>query len=296
MDLGANAAQQSVRVQAFGVHGPQGTTVITSVDGTTIGCRTTGRGPGVLVIPGPMEAADDFQELADALANDFTVHVLDRRGRGESGPHRAGHGLRTEVEDVRAVLDATGAQRLLGVSSGAVIALEAALRLPGITHVAAYEPPIDVAKHKGEVLARFEKEVEAERHPEAVVTIAKGLGIGPPWLRVMLRLAPRRFLVAAVRKMAAEEGEDLFEGLPTVRHDLRIVEEGSANLARFGALRGHVLLIGGTWSPGYLTGGLYALADLLPHAEKILVERAHHFSASASPRLLVPALKGFLGG
>ncbi|RAS61602.1 pimeloyl-ACP methyl ester carboxylesterase [Lentzea atacamensis] len=269
--------------------------MITSVDGTTIGCRTTGRGPGVLVIPGPMEGAGDFRELAEALANDFTVHVLDRRGRGESGPHRAGHGLRTEVEDVRAVLDATGAQRLLGVSSGAVIALEAALRLPGITHVVAYEPPIDLAKHRGGVLARFEQEVEAGRHPEAVVTITKGLGFGPLWLRVMLRLAPRWVLVRAVRKMVAEEGKDLLEGLPTVRHDLRIVEEGSANLTRFGALRGHVLLIGGTRSPSYLTGGLYALADLLPHAEKILVDRAHHFSAAESPRLLVPALEGFLG-
>ncbi|WP_086666673.1 alpha/beta fold hydrolase [Lentzea kentuckyensis] len=269
--------------------------MITSVDGTTIGYRTTGRGPGVLVVPGPMEGADDFQELADALASGFTVHVVDRRGRGESGPHRAGHGLRTEVEDVRAVLVATGAQRLFGVSSGAVIALQTALQLPGITHVAAYEPPFGVVKHKREVIRRFEQEVAAGQDLEAVVTIARGFGIGPRWLRMMLRIAPRGFLVAAARKMVAEEGEDLFEGLPTVRHDLRIVEEGSANLARFGALRGHVLLIGGTDSPRHLVGGLYALADLLPDAEKILVEKAHHFSASENPRLVLPALQNFLG-
>lgn len=139
--------------------------MITSADGTTIAHRTTGSGPGVLVIPGPMETAADFQELADALALGFTVH---------------------------AVLAATGAQRLFGVSSGAVIALEAAaLRLPGITHVTG---------------------------PQAAVTIAKGLGFGPRWLRVML----------------------------------------------------------------------------LPDAEKVLVENAHHFTTSENPRHLVPALKDFL--
>ena len=268
--------------------------MITSADGTTIGYRTTGEGPGLLVIPGAMEGADDFQEMADALANDFTVHVIDRRGCGESGPHQAGHGLRTEVEDVRAVLAATGAQRLFGVSSGAVIALQAALQLPGITHIAAYEPPIDVVRRKGEVVARFEKEAEAGQHLEAVVTLAKGLGIWPRWLRVILRLAPRRVLVATLRKIAADDPENLFEGLPAVRHDLRIVAEASANLARFQALRGRVLLIGGTESPRDLVGGLDALADLLPAAEKVLVEKAHHASATENPRLIVPALRGFL--
>ncbi|GGU36466.1 alpha/beta fold hydrolase [Lentzea flava] len=268
--------------------------MITSTDGTAIAHRTTGSGPGLLVVPGAMETAEDFQRFADALSDEYTVHVLDRRGRGESGPHRAGHGLRTEVEDVRAVLDATGAERVFGVSSGAVIALQAALQLPGITHVAAYEPPFDVVKRKGGVLTRFEEEVRAGKDLEAVVTITKGLGIGPRWMRLGLRLTPRALLVAMLRKIQADEGEDLFEGLPTVSHDLRIVEEGGANLARFAALRPHVLLIGGTDSPRDLTSGLHALADVLPRAEKILVENAHHLTPSDEPRLVVPALRGFL--
>lgn len=250
--------------------------MITSTDGTAIGYRSTGSGPGLLVIPGPMETSTDFQDFADALADGFTVHVIDRRGRGESGPHRAGHGLRTEVEDVRAVLDATGAQRVFGVSSGAVIALQAALQVPGISHVGAYEPPIDLAKRKGRIIARFGKEMSAGQHVEAVVTLVKGLEVGPRWLRMV----PRGILVAVLRKGADGEPDNMFDRLPTVHHDFRIVEEGSANLARFGVLRGQVLLIGGTKSPRHLTDGLYELGDLLPRAEKILVEEAHHFSPS----------------
>jgi pimeloyl-ACP methyl ester carboxylesterase len=68
----------------------------------------------------------------------------------------------------------------------------------------------------------------------------------------------------------------------------------SANLARFKGLRCRVLLIGGTRSPRAVTAGLYALADLLPDAEKILVEGAHHLSPSGKPGLVEPALRGFL--
>ncbi len=187
----------------------------TSADGTTIACRTTGTGTGVLVVPGPLEWAADLDDLATALADEFTVHVLDRRGRGGSGPCRAGHDLGTEVEDVRAVLAATGARRLVGISSGAVIALQVALRVPGITHVVAYEPPIGATGREG--------------------------------------------------------------------------------LDRFTAVRSKVLLVGGARSPRYLTDGVHALAKLLPHAEKVLLDEAHHFTPSENPELLRPAFAGFLG-
>jgi pimeloyl-ACP methyl ester carboxylesterase len=266
--------------------------VITSADGTPIGCRTTGSGPGLLVLHGVMDTSRAYWRLADLLAEDFTVHVVDRRGRGESGPYRAGQGLRTEVEDVRAVLNATGAQRVFGADSGAVIALEAALRLPGITHVAAYEPPIDAFRRQRGVIARYEEEMAAGRQVEALTTILKGLDGAPRWLRML----PRRFLVGQMRKYAAQEPDDELSLLPTVRHDFRVVEEGGANLERFTALRCEVLLIGGTRSPSYLSETLYRLADVLPQAEKVLVEEAGHGSPVEKPHLVVPALRGFLKG
>lgn len=264
--------------------------VITSADGTTIGYRTTGTGPGLLVVHGVMETALDYQELADELARDFTVHVIDRRGRGESGPHRAGHGLLAEVEDVWAVLEATGTGRVFGIGSGAVIALEAALRLSGITHVAAYEPPISTPARQRKVIARYEREMADGQHVEALTTIFKGLDLGPRWLRMV----PRRLLVAGMRKAGEPEpGDDYLELLSTVRHDFRVGEEGSRNLERFRALRSQVLLLGGTKSPRHFRDALYRLGDLLPGAEKILVEEATHGSPAERPRLILPALEGF---
>lgn len=266
--------------------------VITSADGTTIGCRTTGSGPGLLVVHGVMDTSRAYQELADLLADDFTVHVVDRRSRGESGPYRTGQGLRTEVEDVRAVLKATGAQRLFGADSGAVIALEAALRLPGITHVAAYEPPIDAFRRQQKVIARYEEEMSAGQHVEALVTILKGLDSSPRWLRML----PRRALAAAMCKYVAQEPDDELALLPTVSHDFRAVEEGGANLERFAALRSRALLIGGTRSPRHLKETLHTLGGVLPEAEKVLVEEAGHGSPTEKPGLVAPALRSFLKG
>src|SRR5690349_24767484 len=91
---------------------------VTSRDGTPIGYLKTGRGPAVVILHGSMESARSHTLLAQALAGDFTVYLPDRRGRGMSGPHRPDHSVRTEVEDLQAVLAESGAQLVFGVSAG----------------------------------------------------------------------------------------------------------------------------------------------------------------------------------
>ena len=85
-----------------------------SADGTTIGYRQYGSGPGLILVHGGMQAAQHMSALAAALADQFRVFVPDRRGRGPSGPHGAGFGLRREVEDLQALIAATGARFLFG--------------------------------------------------------------------------------------------------------------------------------------------------------------------------------------
>ncbi|MEU1641010.1 alpha/beta hydrolase, partial [Nonomuraea sp. NPDC005701] len=58
---------------------------VRSADGTTIGYRRSGRGPGLILVHGGMQASQHFTKLAAALSTEFTVYVPDRRGRGLSG-------------------------------------------------------------------------------------------------------------------------------------------------------------------------------------------------------------------
>src|ERR1700748_3494329 len=105
---------------------------VTSRDGTPIGYLKTGRGPAVVIMHGSMESARSHTLLAQALAGDFTVYLPDRRGRGLSGPHRPDHSVRTEVEDLQAVLAESGAQLVFGVSAGGLGVLGGARTMPGI--------------------------------------------------------------------------------------------------------------------------------------------------------------------
>lgn len=66
----------------------------------------------------------------------------DRRGRGESGDTPP-YAVEREVEDIEALIDEAGGSAFVySISSGAVLALEAASDLPTkITKLALYEPP-----------------------------------------------------------------------------------------------------------------------------------------------------------
>jgi len=57
---------------------------VVSADGTAIGYERLGAGPVLVLVQGAMGTAYTFRELAEALADSFTVIVPDRRGRGMS--------------------------------------------------------------------------------------------------------------------------------------------------------------------------------------------------------------------
>src|SRR5262249_10074320 len=116
------------------------TSTVISADGTTIGYRQVGQGPGLILLHGGMIASQNFARLGHALADVFTVIIPDRRGRGRSGPFGTNYGIARECEDVDALVRKTGAANVFGLSSGAIIALFAAAAVPGIRKVAAYEP------------------------------------------------------------------------------------------------------------------------------------------------------------
>ena len=56
--------------------------VVVSQDGAKISYLTLGSGPAVIVIPGALSLATDYAAFGRALAERFTVHIIERRGRG----------------------------------------------------------------------------------------------------------------------------------------------------------------------------------------------------------------------
>src|SRR5258707_8540331 len=108
-------------------HDTTTTNTVRSSDGTTITYLTVGRGPAVIVIPGVLSLASSYSAFAQALAAKcFTVHTIERRGHGQSGPQGNDYSIVKECEDVLALQRKTGTSLLFGHSFGGFIALEVA--------------------------------------------------------------------------------------------------------------------------------------------------------------------------
>lgn len=105
------------------------------------GLWRSGEGPPLVIVAGAMADSHDFVPVAESIGYDGPLLIVDRRGRGRSGPQGSGYSLLTEVADLRAWIDAIGGPVILvGWSLGGTIVLETAARDDRVTFVVAYDP------------------------------------------------------------------------------------------------------------------------------------------------------------
>ena len=253
-------------------HPPQTIGQVTSKDGTRIRYRQLGRGPGILVLHGVMESSQSHQQLAEALADSFTVYLPDRRGRGLSGAYGPAHCLQREVEDVDALLAHTGAHYVFGVSLGAIVALQAARHLSAVHRVAIYEPPLFVDRPlPTALLARYEAEMGQGHTAAALVAAMQAAQLGPPFLNAL----PHWLLETMTRAMLNRQDRQAGAGevtmrmlAPTLHQEFQVVAEVNPNIGHFAGIPVPVRLLGGSQSPAYLQAALGKLASVLPHATR----------------------------
>jgi pimeloyl-ACP methyl ester carboxylesterase len=189
-----------------------------SRDGTIIAYRQFGEGPGIIAVHGGAQAAQNFTKLAEALSDAFTVFVPDRRGRGQSGPPGDQYGLQSECEDLDALLSRTGAHNVFGLSSGALISLQAALTLPAIRKVALYEPPLSI-NHSTPIdwLRRYDREIAEGKLGSAMVTAIRGTETAPLFFRLAPRALIEPLLNAATRISVNDRQPGAAAEAPTAR-------------------------------------------------------------------------------
>ncbi|MBO1740192.1 alpha/beta fold hydrolase [Leifsonia sp. TF02-11] len=280
--------------------------LVSSEDGTPIEYFSTGTGPGLVVVHGTMQSAASQSELAGALSDTFAVHLLNRRGRGRSGAYPAltDYDPAAEVADIEAVVAATGATAVLGISSGGILAAEVGLRHPELT-VVLFEPALvaDGSLDLDAFLRRFEPEVARGDVPAYMVTALLGTQMGPGFLRFF----PRRMLESTTRKMIAKDagtlpagGATMAELASAVPYDMRIVAAHADRIEDYRALRGHVVLVGAAKSPAYLKHAVERLHQLLPGAATATIDGVGHSATQnaadgGKPAAVAAALRERLG-
>jgi pimeloyl-ACP methyl ester carboxylesterase len=262
---------------------------VVSADGTKIGFEQLGTGPVLVLVQGAMGTAYTFRELAEALADSFTVIVPDRRGRGMSPrAFDPGYTIADDVADLDAVLRATGGHFVFGLSSGGDIVLEAALTLPSIERLAVCEPAILLDGVPAKGMERFNAYVDADDLPGILVAGMKLSRQGPALMRAMpdwlVKPAIKRIMKAEEKTGAGDNASmaELAEALP---YDIAIAQSIDGSITKFKNIKQPVLLVGGSKSPLFLKRALDELEQIIPDTTRIEITGVDHAASwNVDPR------------
>lgn len=270
--------------------------IVPGPDGTRLAVDSYGSdGPGLLVLSGSAAPPGGYQGFARALAADFTVHVLHRRGRGASGPQGAAYTLGLEARDVLTVMKATGSRIVFGHSYGGLLAVWAGLNpeVPlVIDTLIAYEPPLPVAgSFPTAFVPSFEEALAGQRFARAMTILTRGMSVGG----VLDRL-PFAAETAAYWLMQHTIARKLRETLPTVPAEIAaaVAVVGPPDIYR--ALEVPTLLLLAERGPAWISGAVTAAAEHMPNARVEVMHRMDHNGPLLAPAGVAAVVRRFATG
>lgn len=245
---------------------------VISKDGTEIAFEKQGSGRPVILVDGALcyRGFGPMPGLAKLLELNFTVYTYDRRGRGESGNTQP-YALEREVEDLDALIrEAGGEASLLGLSSGACLALETAIRLGGkVNKLAMYEAPYNADPGSVQAWREYRKKLDnfvaEDRRGDAATLFMQFVGTPAGQIDGM-RQAPVWSTFEAVA--------------PTLPYDATVLgEDRYPPVERAARVNVPALVMDGGASMAYMPfmhDSATRLAQSIPHAEQRTLEGQRH--------------------
>jgi pimeloyl-ACP methyl ester carboxylesterase len=257
--------------------------LVPSRDGAVISVAVSGDGPPLLLVHGTTTDRSSWSSVRRSLEPAFTVHAMDRRGRGESGDGPE-YALEREFEDVAAVVAAIGGPvDVIGHSWGALCSLGAAPSAPGMARLVLFEPPIQTGDEPlvppgvGEELQEAMRAGDGER---VLLT----------FLREVARLSPSELeLNRRSRSWAARVAM-----AHTVAREASRPAPYEIDPAVLGRLEPPVLLLTGALSPPPFRATIDALHAALRDSRVHVLPGQRHTAINAAPEMFARAVLGFL--
>jgi pimeloyl-ACP methyl ester carboxylesterase len=256
-----------------------------ATDGTRLAARATGAGTPLVFVHGSMGGLDSWTEVARHLPG-HRIWSYARRGHEPSGNPDASRTFAIEAADLRVVAaaaaDSGRVPDVVAGSYGASVALHAAVADPSaFASLTLFEPPLlQVGPHLAPTLADFAR-TRADRPGMALEAFLRHAARIPEDL--LCASSPRDLPHAEAARLAAAAGGDL-----------AAMADESDDVSRWAAIELPVLLLGGaeSWPP--LPDALDALAAVLPHARRVVLDGHSHTACATAPELVAAAVRDFL--
>jgi pimeloyl-ACP methyl ester carboxylesterase len=265
--------------------------VVRSADGTRIADFTSGVGPPVILVHGATADHTTWRAAGPLLAESFTVHAIDRRGRGASGDGDGAYAIEREFEDVAALADALASATgrlvdVVGHSYGGRCGLGAALLTASIGRIVVYEGAPSPGGGDGTgyrpsgVEARIRAMIDAGRRDDALETFFREIVRMPEPDLAAYRADP----VWPVRAAAVH----------TTLRELEGEAAPAASLLALGSVRQPVLqVLGGDSAPVFREATM-ALDARLANGRVIVIDGARHAAHHTHVVAFVGAIRAFL--
>jgi pimeloyl-ACP methyl ester carboxylesterase len=260
---------------------------VVSPDGVPIAVFTTGHGPPLILVHGASADHTTFRVVGPLLASSFTVHAIDRRGRGASGD-AAGYAIEREFDDLAAIAEFVASEAgvaadVAGHSYGGRCALGAGLRSGAIRRIVSYEgapTPPGSSYHPPGVETRLRERL-AEGDPDGALAtfLREVVGMSEADLA-----AYRADPIWPLRAAAAG----------TVMRELEAEADPAASLEALSGVRQPVLQLLGGESLAVFRDATAALDERLAIGRVVVIDGARHAAHHTHPAAMVEAIRDFL--
>ncbi len=253
-----------------------------STDGVAITAARSGHGPPLVLVHGTGADHGRWAPVLPGLEAHFTVHAMDRRGRGASRD-TADYTLEREFDDIAALVDSIGEPvALLGHSHGAICSLEAALRTTQVQKLVLYEPPIPVGTpiYPAATIGRLQALLDQGDREAVVATFFTDVVRMPP-----AQLQALRSLLNWPARLAAAH---------TIPREMHADVTYRFEAARFAVMNIPTLLLLGGDSAPFFRAAIDQLYRALPSSQVVVLTGQQHTAMNTAPELFVREVVGFL--
>ncbi len=263
---------------------------VTSADGTDVGCHVFGEGPPLLMVHGVAIDHSCFDRARPALSEQFTLYVMDRRGRGISGDNED-WSLYREFEDVQAMIEGIAAEtggpiNLFGHSLGGLCTVEAASRIKtdSIRRYFAYDPAIPKPPRSPALIAIADK----------LAQILKETGDREKMIETHLlewtKISPE---VLARQKADKDRWSRRLGWAHTIPREYKGGEVYRADLSLYKSVKVPTRIMVGELSHAGLQESAQTLADTISGADLIVFKGAGHYGFTSDPQTFVREMVKF---